>query len=93
MSKIGTLNANARRQEMKAHSSDKLILCHLSINSIRNNFGALKFIVDNTIDMFLISEAKLDDSFPTAQFLIRGAVLHTDLIDLIERRRTALVYR
>ena len=42
---------------MKAQSSDKLILFHLNINSIRNKFEALKFITD---------------SFPSAQFLIKG---------------------
>ena len=30
----------------------------------------LKFVIDNKIDIFLTSETKLDDSFPTAQFLI-----------------------
>ena len=57
---------------MKAQSSDKLILGHLNINSIRNKFEALKFIIGNNIDIFLTSETKLDDSFPTAQFLIKG---------------------
>ena len=57
---------------MKAQSSDKLILVHLNINSIRNKFETLKFIVDNNIDIFLISETKLDDSFPSAQLLIKG---------------------
>ena len=53
---------------MKAQSADKLILGHLNINSIRNKFEVLKFIIDNNIDMFLISETKQDDSFPTTQF-------------------------
>ena len=57
---------------MKAQSSGKLILVHLNINSIRNKFEALKFIIDNNIDIFLISETKLDDSFPSAQFLVKG---------------------
>ena len=57
---------------MKAQSSDNLILGHLNINSIRNKFDPLKFITGNNIDIFLISETKLDDSFPTAQFLIKG---------------------
>ena len=39
---------------------------------MRNKFQTLKFIIDNNIDIFLISEAKLDDSFPLAQFLIKG---------------------
>ena len=72
LSKIGALDAKSRLKEMKAQSSDKLILGHLNINSIRNKFEALKFIIDNNIDIFLISETKLDDSFPSAQFLIKG---------------------
>ena len=57
---------------MKAQLSDKLILGHLNINSIQNKFEALKFIIGNNIDILLISETKLDDSFPSAQFLIKG---------------------
>ena len=72
MSEIGALDAKSRLKEMKARSSDKMILRHLNINSIRNKFEALKFIIDNNIDIFLISETKLEDSFPTAQFLIKG---------------------
>ena len=72
LSKIGALNAKSRLMEMKAQSSDKLILGHLNINSIRNKFEALKFIIGNNIDILLISETKLDDdSFPSAQFLIK----------------------
>ena len=57
---------------MKAQLSDKLILGHLNVSRIRKKFEALTFIIDNNIDMFLISETKLDDSFPSAQFLIKG---------------------
>ena len=72
MSKIGALDWKSSLKEMKTQSSDKLILGHLNINSIRNKFEALKFIIDNNIDIFLISETKLEDSLPTAQFLIKG---------------------
>ena len=72
MSEIGALDAKSRLKEMKTQSSHKLILGNLKINSIRNKFEALKFIIDNNIDIFLISEIKLDDSFPSAQFLING---------------------
>ena len=70
--KIGALDAKSRLKEKKAQSSDKLILGYLNVNSIRNKFEALKFIIDNNIDIFLISETKLYDSFPTTQFLIKG---------------------
>ena len=63
MSEIGVLDTKSRLKEMKAQSSDKLILGHLNINSIRNKFEALKFIIDNNIDIFLISETKLKIHF------------------------------
>ena len=47
-------------------------MAHLNINSIRNKFEALTYIIDNNIDLLLISETKLDDSFPTAQFQMKG---------------------
>ena len=72
LSKIGALGAKSRLQEMKTQSSDKLILGHLNINSIRNKFKELKLIIGNNIRIFLISETMLDDSFPLAQFLIKG---------------------
>ena len=43
-----------------------------NVNSIWNKFQAVKFIIDHNIDIFLVSEIKLDDSFPTTQFLIKG---------------------
>ena len=72
-SKMEALNAKSRlNEEMKAQTSDKLILGHLNISSIRNKFEVLKFIIDHNRDIFLISETKLDDSFLTTQFLIKG---------------------
>ena len=57
---------------MKSECPDKLIIGHLDINSIRNKFDALSLIVKNNVDILMISETKLDDSFPTAQFLFHG---------------------
>ena len=45
---------------------------HLNINSVRNKFDVLSLIVKNSVDILIISERKLDDSFPTAQFLLHG---------------------
>ena len=45
---------------MKIPSPGKLILGHLNINSVRNKSEALKYIIDNNIDLLLISEVKLD---------------------------------
>ena len=50
--KIGALDAKSRLKEMKAQSSDKLILGHLNINPTRNKFDTLKFIIDYSTDNF-----------------------------------------
>ena len=84
LSNIGALHENSRLKEMKIQSSDKLILGHLNINSIRNKFEALKFIIEQKIYTFMMSEIKLDDSFLTAQFLSKGFSTLTDLIKILK---------
>ena len=41
-------------------------------NSIRNKFVTIQELIKRTFDIFLISETKIDDSFPNAQFKIEG---------------------
>ena len=79
-----SLDAKARLMEMKPQLPDKLILGHLNINSIRNKFDGLKIFNDNKIDIFLISETKLDDSFRTAQFLSRVLALLTHMEETLK---------
>ena len=45
---------------------------HLNINSLRNKFDQLTEMVKGFVDIFLISESKLHDSFPEGQFIIDG---------------------
>ena len=45
---------------------------HININSLRNKFDFLKEIICDNIDILLVSETKLDSSFPHAQFQIDG---------------------
>ena len=51
----------------------RLIIGHLNINSVRNKFEELKFLTQGRMDILMISETKLDESFPTNQFLIEGS--------------------
>ena len=49
------------------------ILTHLNINSIRNKFEEFKeIIVKGSLDCIVISETKLDNTFPSQQFTING---------------------
>ena len=50
------------------------IIAQVNINSIRNRFRTLVSLVTSTsdIDILLISETKIDESFPLSQFMIDG---------------------
>ena len=43
---------------------NKVTFGHLNINSLRNKFEQLAEMVKGFVDIFLISESKLDDSLP-----------------------------
>ena len=47
-------------------------MVHLNINLLRNKFESIKKIICQNFDIFLVSETKLDESFPSNQFSISG---------------------
>ena len=51
-------------------SVNKLTFGHLNINSLRNKFDQLTEMVKGFVDIRLIFDSKLDDSFPEGQFII-----------------------
>ena len=53
---------------MKIQFPGKLIIAHLNINSIRNKFDSLSFMIKSNVDILLIYETKLNDLFPSGQF-------------------------
>ena len=44
----------------------------MNINSIRNKFELLKYQITGNTDILMISETKIDDTFPHSQFFIEG---------------------
>ena len=44
-----------------------LIFAQLNINSLRNKFESLQHIINKNIDVLLLSETKIDSSFPSVQ--------------------------
>ena len=42
----------------------------LNVNSLRNKIGAVQELITNNIDICLLSETKIDESFPNQQFNI-----------------------
>ena len=58
--------------DLRCKNINRIIFGQLNINSIRYKFDTLKDMVSGKIDILLLSETKIDDSFPTAQFMIPG---------------------
>ena len=48
------------------------IIAQININSIRSKFELLVPQIASHIDVLMISETKIDESFPTSQFLVDG---------------------
>ena len=59
-------------QNLRIKNIDKIIIGHLNINSIRNKSELFADLVKGRVDIILISETKLNDSFPSPQFNIAG---------------------
>ena len=58
--------------ELRLKNINKLVISHLNINSLSNKFDQLKLIIKNKVDILVITETKLDSSFPDSQFIIDG---------------------
>ena len=59
---------NADLKSLRIRNLNKIVVGHLNINSIRNKFDFLAHQVKGHTDILMISETKLDKSFPPSQF-------------------------
>ena len=59
-------------KQLKQRNPHNLTCSYLNINSIRNKFHNLIDMIDQNIDIICLGETKLDDSFPSSNFLIPG---------------------
>ena len=57
---------------LRLRNVNKLIIGNLNINSLANKFEQLKILIQGNVDILVVTETKLDSTFPTAQFLIDG---------------------
>ena len=58
--------------KIRTKNNERIIIGHLNINSLENKFESLKALVKDKVDIIMVSETKIDDSFPLAQFMIKG---------------------
>ena len=59
-------------KRLRSNHPQQIIIGHLNTNSIRNKFEIMKPILMDDIDIFMVTETKLDNSFPASQFNVEG---------------------
>ena len=55
-----------------SHYTKKIVFAHININSLRNKFELLVDQIKGNINVVVISEIKIDDSFPLENVLVGG---------------------
>ena len=66
------LDPSTNIENIRSKNPNRLIIAQLNINSLRYKFDSLVGILCCNADILLISETKIDSSFPTAQFKVEG---------------------
>ena len=57
---------------LRRDNLNRFIIAQMNINSIRNKFDLLTEELSGNIDVIIISETKIDETFPAKQFDIDG---------------------
>ena len=69
---MGENSISDNLRKLRMQNPKKVVMGHLNINSLPNKSEGIMDIVAENIDVFLISETKIDYSFPEAQFKYNG---------------------
>ena len=56
----------------KLENPKNITISHLNVSSLRNKFISIEELIKSKLDIFLVSEIKIDPSFPSQQFSIDG---------------------
>ena len=62
----------SKLDKIRTKNFHMLIIGNLNINSLSSKFDHLKLLIQGKVDILIITETKLDDSFPIDQFIISG---------------------
>ena len=65
-------NGNSELKNLRLKNVGRLVVGYLNIISVRNKFEGLKDFVSDHIDVLMVAETKIDNSFPKGQFFIQG---------------------
>ena len=63
----GSSNENNVLKSLRLKNSDKVIIGHTNIKSLKNKFEFLTKTIRDKVDLLMISKTKLDSSLPVTQ--------------------------
>ena len=69
VSNVSQSDAQQVLKDICKSNVNKLVFGQLNVNLLRNNFNMLSELIKGFVDVFMISETKLDDSFPKVSSL------------------------
>ena len=65
-------NSSSKLSEIKTQNCNKLIIGSLNINSISSKIDLLRTYIKGYLDILVVLETKIDESYPISQFSIDG---------------------
>ena len=66
------LNPLSTIENLRLSNVNRVVIGNLNINYLPNKFNQLKKLVLKHVDILVLTETKLDDSFPNSQFSVDG---------------------
>ena len=76
-------DAKSELKQLRLKNINRAIVGYLNINSIRNKFDALKDIVSQNIDILMVAEIKIGDSFPKEQFSWKATLIYCGWTEML----------
>ena len=59
-------------KQLKSKNTERPVIAHININSISSKFEPLVSMIKDSVDFLVVTESKLDDTFPHGQFQLDG---------------------
>ena len=61
-------------RKLRLSNVNKVIIGNININSLPAKFDQVKEVILKNVDILVITETKLDDTFPLGQFYVEGFI-------------------
>ena len=84
-------NNDLSLDDLRKRYPNNLTLGYININSVRSKLDNLSQYINGTLNILAIAETKIDSSFPTSQFLIKG-MKKPYRLDISDKSGGLLVY-